>query len=302
MNELVCPACNYANESNRVFCQNCGMRLFAKGEETVLPELSHSQKKATEFERRGRVLNQGGGRSSFASLSASAIYTLVRLVVIAAMSAAVIQMVRAPETVPPVVEAFTKEQAAEFERKIIAARKIGDGKVFPIAVNDANKFLGQRVTLEPGLLAQFVRCYVAPDPATAVTEPVQSETPKVEASQAADSAETEKPKVQPSAVGKFYFGSQQNILVLSVYVQILFDVHYTENKGMQVRPEAASIGRLKIPSRFVPWMAQKAESTTTTIGGIVESLRRAETIKITPDHVNVTWPEIEEDDPEFSRK
>jgi len=317
MNELVCPACNYANESNRVFCQNCGLRLFAKGEETVIAEPTKVQKKAEAFERRGRVVDRPMSRDELqaraegkylspAARLAHVVFAIIRLVVMAAMAAMVIQMLRSPEAVPPIVQAFTTDQAAAFEKKIIATRDIGDGKVFVIPFNDANRFLAQRVSLDPGILSKFVRCYVAPALAFTASE----ETPEAAKAEELSKPEppktgpsqTEKPKIERIAIGKFYLGSQQNVFGMPVYVQILFDVQVDEKKGMQAHAEAVSIGRLLLPSRFVPWMAQKAEITTSTIGGIVESLRRAETIKIFKDEAKVTWPEIEEEDPEFRRK
>ena len=327
MNELVCPACNYANESNRVFCQNCGLRLFAKGEDTVVAELTRTQKKAEAFERRGRTVNRPMSRDELqaraegkyqspAARLAHLVFVTVRLVVIAAMSAVVIQMLRTPEVVPPEVPAFTKEEADKFEKKIIAARDIGDGAVFVITINDANRFLAQRVEVDSNMFSQFVRCYVAPVPSEAEPEPAETKESSEEESSESETAKTEeppkaeppatgpveKPKVIPTAEGKFYLGSQQSIFGMSVYVQILFDVQGTENKGIQAHPVAASFGRLKLPSQLVPWMAERAENTTGTIGGIVESLRRAEKIVIFTDDVKVTWPEIELEDEQYRRK
>jgi len=269
MNPLTCPACNYANESNRVFCQNCGMRLFKKEEEPAVPTKKKKKRDAEDpvAPRRGRTIDKpmsreelhgraGGQRHSPTELFASAISILIRLAVIAALLAAIIQMLRPPADVPPVAPAFDEAQAKAFESAISAARNTPSAQVFPIPFKNANSFLAQRIDLKPGGLVRCLRCYVAPG----------------------------------AAPDKFTFGSEQHMIAMPVYVHILFSLH-RDGQAMTARPEAMSIGRLPMPSFAVPWMARTADTTAQTVGSALEHLRKASSIKISADAINVIWAE-----------
>jgi len=268
MNPFICPACNYANEPNRVFCQNCGMRLFKREEESA-DETSRKKKKSkgedTAIRRHGRTLDKPMSRDELYDRIEgrhqpvtfdSVLFALIRLAIIAALTAVIFQMLRVPDGVPPMVQAFNEAEAKAFEASITAARDRRNAKVFSVSFKDANRFLAQRVDLKPANLIRCLRCYVAPG----------------------------------TAPDKFYFGSEQQMIAMPIYVQILFTLQ-RDGGTMTVRPEAMSIGRLPMPSFAVPWMARTADTTANTAGATLERLRSANTIKITTDNINVIWAE-----------
>ncbi|MDB6148565.1 MAG: hypothetical protein JWQ44_13 [Chthoniobacter sp.] len=90
---LTCPQCNYANEPERVYCHNCGSKL----DRTLLPTDKVPKKHETAEKARKRIkrmTNPGG------NIFVREVKALFRVLIWAAIAAALVLMARRPEGVP----------------------------------------------------------------------------------------------------------------------------------------------------------------------------------------------------------
>lgn len=89
MNKLICPECRHENESERVYCHNCGARLSRTA---VANEKSKLEEKPAETQKRlRRMMNPQGAKVR------RRVFQFCQLVLGALVAAAVIQMILPPD-------------------------------------------------------------------------------------------------------------------------------------------------------------------------------------------------------------
>src|SRR3954447_3928766 len=91
---LQCKECQYENEPERVYCHNCGAKL----DRSVLPKEEQIRRESPEKARKRikRMTNPGD------SVFKRELEAFVKTVIFALLAAILVQMVRAPENIPPV--------------------------------------------------------------------------------------------------------------------------------------------------------------------------------------------------------
>jgi hypothetical protein len=92
--KIVCTACNYENEIERVYCHNCGEKL----DRSLLPKVDEG-KPVNDLAKAGRKARRMMNPNRFAWLRAIRTFVLIEL--FAATVAAVFLAVQPPEDVPP---------------------------------------------------------------------------------------------------------------------------------------------------------------------------------------------------------
>lgn len=107
-NLLVCKQCGHENESERVYCHNCGAKL----DRSLLPDESTKPEQQKAQQRRVRKLTNPA-RGFFVGWFGSLVMTLLW----AALVASAIQMFRPPDDVPPMPR---KGEIAETPQIILA--------------------------------------------------------------------------------------------------------------------------------------------------------------------------------------
>ena len=91
---LTCSQCGFANETERVYCHNCGAKL----DRSLLPKAGEASKESVEKARkRVRKMTNPGQSSVTRELK-----TLANVIVYAVLAAFIIGFIREPEGVPPV--------------------------------------------------------------------------------------------------------------------------------------------------------------------------------------------------------
>ena len=130
---LVCKECGYVNEAERVYCHGCGAKLDRT---VILAEQEKLTVSREQKQREVRKMMTPGGNSIGKGL-----VMLVKTVAWAALAAAVIQIVRPPDNVPPLPkkgEVLNLPQiGTDLER--LTAAPAGRGLLFHEA--DLNAFL-----------------------------------------------------------------------------------------------------------------------------------------------------------------
>jgi len=90
---LTCSQCGFANETERVYCHNCGAKL----DRSLLPKASETSKDSVEkVRKRVHKMANPGGTSATRELK-----TLANVIVYAVLAAFIIGFIREPEGVPP---------------------------------------------------------------------------------------------------------------------------------------------------------------------------------------------------------
>jgi hypothetical protein len=90
---LTCKNCSYVNEPERVYCHNCGQKL----DRSVLPKESEVRRESPEKAQRRIRKMTNPGANAFTREAA----TLVKTLAWAVVAAAIVQIARPPDGVPP---------------------------------------------------------------------------------------------------------------------------------------------------------------------------------------------------------
>jgi hypothetical protein len=146
----ICPSCGHANDSVRVYCQECGAKLNPPPVAAAAP-ISSAQIK------RKRTRSYGS-----ADLS-KVFWSAVRLAVYAALAAAIIQMVRKPDNILPPAPELTPDYVASTQEALKRAAT-GAGSTLQLSESHVNSYLAAQLkpadnTNPAPYRIEFVRVY-----------------------------------------------------------------------------------------------------------------------------------------------
>jgi hypothetical protein len=156
---LTCPACSFVNESERVYCRNCGAKL----DRSVLPRPEEIKvRESMERTRREvkKMTNAGGGNWMKAPRTA------IQFCLWSALVALLVQALRPPRVVPPSDAAQSSRMLAT---EIAAIQSASVAKQLMVTEQDANTYLRTLKTkMGPGLIpgVVFKRAFVKFEPGT----------------------------------------------------------------------------------------------------------------------------------------
>jgi hypothetical protein len=156
---LTCSACSFVNESERVYCRNCGAKL----DRTVLPrpEETKIRESMARTRRQVKKMTNPGGRSWV-----KVPRTAFQVCIWAALVALLVQIFRSPQGVPAASEELSTRMLAT---EIAAIQSTSVAKQLVVTEQDANTYLRTLKTkVGPGLFrgVTFKRAFVNFEPGT----------------------------------------------------------------------------------------------------------------------------------------
>ncbi len=244
-----CTSCGFENDSTRVFCQNCGERLVREdGAASQAPVQPHryTDPSARPAPRQGGLVVLMGGLFK----------DLFRLALLAAIAAALVQMIRTPDDVPPVL-AVRPPSASLLAADIQAAVESPYPRSLDIPQEAVNNFLASRVegAAEGGQSwrAKFTRSYVV------------------------------------IRAGELSFGIEQKIKNFPVYLQLRLEPR-SSAEGATLEAVGGSIGRLPVPHFLVPIFVKSFDPVVTSIAGQLRWFEKADKFTFAPEVATVNWP------------
>ncbi len=244
-----CTSCGFENDSTRVFCQNCGERLEREeGSPAPAPVQPHrySDPSSKPAPRQGGLLLLVGGLFK----------DLVRLAVLAAIAACLVQMIRTPDDVPPVIVPRAPS-ASMLAADIQTAVESPYPRSLDISEEAANNFLAARVegAAEGSSTwrATFTRAYVV------------------------------------IGTGEFSLGIEQKLKNYPLYLQLRLEPR-SSAEGATLEPVGGSIGRLALPRFLIPYFVKPFEPVLTTIAGQLRWFETADKFTFAPEVATVEWP------------
>lgn len=255
--EIVCPSCGFANETARVFCHQCGVRLPRTMSQMADVAKTNDQSKEKEKSiLKGQVEKTTKVSFDFSGLLASVIASVIKLVPIAAVIAAGILVFRLPDGLPPV--ANKKSPQSLMMEALIQAAESGDyqGKV-SYTETQINDYLAKVVQLEGkeiSLLGQlrFDRTFVQ------LGENVFQ-------------------------IGLEFDVAGQHFVLRSEFQPVLISNHY----ALELR--SSSIGCLLIPSVVIQSFFAWYQPVSQALQPQLKTLSQAQSIRISPKAVEVSW-------------
>ena len=256
MNPLLCPVCGFANEDNRVFCQNCGARLPVSNVENKADPASPQAKATSPRSGPRRLLprhtNSLPGRKS--QLLASAASVVTSSAITGFLLAILLQILRPPDGLPPRVTRPSETFAAGLATSLHTASENFYPRTVEVSTEQANNFLAARVRLKRNSAAvKFVRCYAIPQH------------------------------------GATRIGIEQALLRLPIYIELLVQPQMAVGK-LEPRFIGGSIGRMPIPSPIVSMLVRSFNPIFQSVDGLILWLSSASLIESSPKGWTIHWP------------
>jgi hypothetical protein len=256
MNLITCPACNHENESSRVFCHNCGVRL-PRTEEQIeeVAKINQEAGEKARLVRQGKFKHKDRKPFDWRELTAGGLVGLFNMAVLGAFLAALILMFRAPAALPkPVTANAELAQAGDDQlRQASQPDYTGNLSATPAQISS---YLGAKLTMKAKDLgfgfSEVERSYVV------------------------------------LGDGDFTFGVLYRMFGLPLVLQNEFRLT-GESREFGLATVGGSIGRLPVHplifSRFLSWYAPVANAMEPQL----ETLAGAQSISISPAQVEVRW-------------
>lgn len=262
MNTIVCPACNHENESSRVFCHNCGVRL-PRTEEQIEQEAKTNQEASEKARqvRQGKYKFKNRPALDWRELVAGTFVSLVNLGLMGVFLAAVILMFRAPADLPrPTAPNAAMAQAGD-EQLLQAARPDYTGTLSATAPQ-ISAYLAAKLSLKTKDLgfgfSEVERSFVV------------------------------------LGQQEFSFGLLYRVFGLPLVLQSSFRVTGQSGEfGLELA--GGSIGRLPVHPLIFQKVIKWYEPVSQAMEPQLETLARAQSIEITPTQAEIRWEGERED-------
>lgn len=257
MNEIKCAECGHENDSTRVFCHNCGIRLERpEGEKATIAETTPVMGRSSGPVRRG-FFPVGGASGLILGL----VRSLISLAILAAVLAVLIEAGREPDWVPPAATP-DKQKATRLYQSI---REFSD-TVYPRTIDltqeQANNYLGTRLEAseEGGALVQakFIRAFVT----------IESDVMR--------------------------FVVEQEYLGLPVYISVVLAPEITTNAAtghneVSLRLAGSEIGRLALPALLAPLLQKYLQGVIDSTDAEMKFLSLADSLVFLPGVARLSW-------------
>lgn len=265
-----CQHCGGENDDTRVFCSNCGIRLpevapsdpadpAGKPSAGTASGLAAPPLPGVPYKRPDRR-SQPSSRPAPAERGVTGflISSFFWLIVVSAMLASLIQMVREPDNIPAPVGTDTSAAHETFS----TLKDLGSSpKAISWTINSKaiNQFLESTIEMKPSdagnsaLSARFQRAFVKLNKGSFVL-----------------------------CVDQKFFGT---------HLYILLDVKPESTAtGLGAKPAGGAIGRMPIHPVLMPVFLRLFEPTITGLSQPLELLKKAKSVTITPDDATLQWP------------
>lgn len=251
MKVLKCSQCGHENDLTRVFCQDCGARL-----DRTEVEASNGGVSAPPLVTAGpgksfkpiKIRKEGGGGLGW-------LKSLVFLIIWAAIIAAVIQAVRAPDDAPP-SNAANVSQGTVLENMLRSSSFSSNPVTYGANQDAINGLLSSKLKAggeSSAITPEFKRVYVV----------AGDKTLKV--------------------------GLEQTIATWPVFV-VFEGVPVKFGDKWVLKPVGGQIGRLPIPAPLSPYIERFFAPVSEALNAQLAYLNNANSVEITPGQVVLSWP------------
>ncbi len=246
-----CAACGFENTTTSLYCQDCGVRLvpppsaIAAEESPTLPKAA-----AAPVRSKPRILS-----THRPDRAGSYLIIAIRTLILAALAALVIQILRPPADLPPAAAPLTEQVVNNVRAALQACAQKG-------APFDA-QWSGQ------GLNA-----YLA-----AILQPSAAGNPFHVAFQRALLAPAE---------GGFSLFVERKVAALTLYSKIDYQL-VSRGNGIDIVPVSATLGRLPLPAWLAPGIESLNGGLDQALASELEILRQAKSVRITAQKASVSF-------------
>jgi len=258
MNVKTCISCAFENDSTRVFCTNCGTRLpdeltTSKQPASEVPEVRSAPSISTFRQSQSIRPNKQKQPSALGQVLSQLVFTAAMGAIIAAL----IQMARTPDHIPPAV----KPDAAGAQKTFEALQQCGSSptsQTWTVNAGAINEFVISTIQMMPAsqnssLQAEFRRAFV---------------------------------KLHNAEVDFFI---EQRFLASELYFRLGI-VPESGPAGLTARVVGASIGRLPVHPALVPALMPVFKPSLAGLEQATTILKKASEVTITPTDVLIKWP------------
>ena len=252
-----CSECKAENDTTRVYCANCGVRLPEEAVETASPEASGGSAPALPPAKkmRGKKPRRESVPRGFWQLIAGRLFGSA---IVAALLAALIQIAREPDGIPapagedPALSADMAQALRKHSRSEEKSQWLGNQKALNTYLETTVK-MEPKNTAGPGMQAEFQRAFVR------------------------------------LGQGQFDFGIEQKFLGRAIYF-IIGVVPEPGPGGLRANVAGGSLGRLPVHPVLMPYFLRAFGPTFLSLAYPIDCLKAAESVTITPDDVTIQWP------------
>jgi hypothetical protein len=243
-----CVACGFENTTTSLYCQDCGLRLVAPpsaiAEETAASPArpvvrAHPSPRILSARRSNRV-------GSFLTIT-------LRTLVVAALAALIIQILRPPGNLPPAPVPLSAAIVNNVRAALQASAERGGPFDAPWSGQGLNAYLAAVLQPGPGSLGTaFQRALLAP-------------------------------------VGTgFSLIVGHNLAGLTLYSRVDYRI-VARGSGIGVAPVGAALGRLPLPAWIVPAIDSMNGNLDQALASELDTLREAKGIRITPQKASIDF-------------
>jgi len=274
MSNQVCRQCGFENDSTRVFCHNCGTRLTEAGTPAgpppvappasggapsvgklyippaqTEPKIDPKAKPPVKPPIRSRSMDAPEKKPSF-------VRAIVSTAILGAALAAIIQMFRPIDGVPP-VQPPNEPQAAELGQNAETCANSPYPRVLPVTTAQVNNFLAVRIVSasvadEPAYRPKFVRAFVQP------------------------------------GNGEFRFFIEEKLGQLPIYIYLIKEP-VLNGTSVSMNNKGGGIGRLPIHPSLLPLVQRLVDPVLTSVDESLGSLRNVSAVTVTPAGASLSW-------------
>ena len=249
MKAIACSQCGHENDATRVFCQNCGARLEnPEAEALAAPAPAVMAPPPPGFRRKQRR----EGRNPFLVL----LRALVLMVILGATLAAIIQMGRRPNGLPP-AKPGNEATAGQLLQVLQTFSESPYVRTCDVTQDQANNYLAATVLpseapSQMSLQAQFRRAFVV------------------------------------LGQGDLRFVVEQSFLGLPVFLHLVaFPQAAGEGTTMEVT--GGGIGRMPLHPKILPWLRNSLQPVVGSTSAATNVLRKARAVAISPGSARLSW-------------
>ena len=249
MKSIKCSQCGHENDPTRVFCQECGARLERPaGDE---PTISAPTSVPVESRFRGRAVTTGLAATIFGFVRG-----LLSTTILAAILAALIQMARQPDDVPPAQPA-NEVQAGQLLHTVQVLSGSNYARTVDISQAQANNYLAASIVPDPTtsnsiFRADFSRAFVV----------IRS--------------------------GQLKFFVEQRLFGWPIYMYLISAPEPAGAKA-SLRVTGGGIGRMPISPRLMPLLEGIMRPVISSTSEAVTVLESADEILFTPSTAKLSW-------------
>ncbi|MEI8293477.1 MAG: hypothetical protein WCG66_05705 [bacterium] len=254
----VCTACEAENDDTRIFCLNCRERLPQAQPGSPSGSIQTSAGASAPPLPSGVIAKKPAPRKipQARRRLSSLIWTFLVLGVLSGLVFAIYLVAQRPDDISPPVQkdAAASAALASFFQKA----SVTPGGAWMGSEDSINRFLLENVHLVPvsaplGLHTEFKRCYVE------------------------------------LRDGRLDFVMEESLQGHPLYFSLVLEP-YSVDGDLKVRFVGASLGKLPVPARLVPFLIGIWRPCFDSLGAIMDALDSASAASVTPKNLVIRWP------------